>query len=75
MARRRAAESVRLGASGLVLRDAAKVAATVVVKAVDAVGAMGGIGIVGAVRRCLLAAMRKLRWKRLGPLRRAIMLL
>jgi len=79
MARRRVAEIVRRGAIGLGVRDArravAKVALMGVGKAVDAVGAMGAIGIVERVRRCRLAAMTKLRWKRLGALRRVIMLL
>jgi len=77
MARRRWIE--RLGASGLVVRVArravAKVALMAVGKGVDAVGAMGGIGIGDRVRRCRLAAMRKLRWTRLGVFLRAIMLL
>jgi hypothetical protein len=77
MVRRRWIE--RLAASGLGVRVArravAKVALMAVGKGVDAVGAMGAIGIVERVRRCRLAAMRKLRWKRLGALRRGIMLL
>ena len=64
MARRR--WIVRLAGIGLVVRGVAKAA----VMGVDADGGMVAIGIVEAVRRCRLAAMRKLRWKRLGVLLR-----
>ena len=52
MARRQLAESVRLGASGLVPKVARRGGARDEGKAVDVAGAMGAIGIVEIVRRC-----------------------
>ena len=72
---RRVAEIVRLGASGLVVRGVAKVAVRAAATVVDVVGAMGAIGIVGAVRLRRRIAVRRARFRRLGVLVRAIMLL
>jgi len=66
---RRAAGSVRLGVSGLVVKDVRKDAA----KGVGVGGEMGAIAIVVAVRRCRRIAVRRARWKRLGVLLRAAM--
>ena len=66
---RRAAGSVRLGVSGLVVKDVRKDAA----KGVGVGGEMGAIAIVVAVRRCRRIAVRRARLKRLGVLLRAAM--
>jgi hypothetical protein len=58
---------VRLGAIGLGVKGAES--------AVDVDVAMGAIGIVGTAKRCRRIAVRRFRFRRLGVLVRAIMLL